>query len=93
MSANAEQDNDTTLLTSFREPKRVITITKAAWYKEAAGVVTVFSWLVFLGMIVYYAILGETPDLPTVVVLVATGSLSGMLRMTSGRISTNKYDL
>jgi hypothetical protein len=70
-------------------------ISKAAWYKEAAGFITVVTWLSIVGLIIYYAVaeVDKVIDWPSLVLLLVIASITSLLRMSSGRVSTEAHDI
>lgn len=40
-------------MNSVDQTQKVFLVTKSPWYKEAAGVVAVFSWLSIVGLYIY----------------------------------------
>jgi hypothetical protein len=73
----------------------VILISKAPWYKEAAGFVAVMGWLLFLGLMAY-GIVTES-RLPGqwwyMLSLATTNTVASIFRWASGRISVESEEI
>ena len=75
------------------ENNNVSLVTKAPWYKEAAGVVGVLTWLVIVGIFAWLVITGREIDgfmAVQIFVLVAIGTYTGLSRASNPKITTKR---
>lgn len=95
MDTNAQETakRDEALKQSIQRIDKLVLVSKAAWYKEASGVVAVLSWLILIGIWTWSMITDTQIDAWYLVVVTIIAVIASLFRSTSSRTEVDRYDL